>query len=75
MEDSENKDNLNFKKESFLKSIIGEEELLFSDKLIKINRYGLSQERNILITNKAIYNLKKKSNFIYYNKSIFLFII
>ena len=75
MEDSENKDHLNFKKESFLKSIIGEEELLFSDKLIKINRYGLSQERNILITNKAIYNLKKKSNFIYYNKSIFIFII
>jgi uncharacterized protein (UPF0216 family) len=75
MEDSENKDYLNFKKESVLKSIIGEEELLFSDKLIKINRYGLSQERNILITNKAIYNLKKKSNFIYYNKSIFLFII
>ena len=75
MEDSENKDHLNFKKESVLKSIIGEEELLFSDKLIKINRYGLSQERNILITNKAIYNLKKKSNFIYYNKSIFLFII
>ena len=71
MEDSENKDHLNFKKESVLKSIIGEEELLFSDKLIKINRYGLSQERNILITNKAIYNLKKKSNFIYYNKSIF----
>ena len=75
MEDSENKDYLNFKKESVLKSIIGEEELLFSDKLIKINRYGLSQERNILITNKAIYNLKKKSNFIYYNKSIFIFII
>ena len=75
MEDSENKDHLNFKKESVLKSIIGEEELLFSDKLIKINRYGLSQERNILITNKAIYNLKKKSNFIYYNKSIFIFII
>ena len=71
MEESENKDHLNFKKESVLKSIIGEEELLFSDKLIKINRYGLSQERNILITNKAIYNLKKKSNFIYYNKSIF----
>ena len=70
MEDTENKDHLNFKKESFLKSIIGEEELLFSDKLIKINRYGLSQERNILITNKAIYNLKKKSKFIYYNKSI-----
>ena len=62
MESSEKKDYLNFRKENTLPSIIGEEELLFSDKLIKINRYGLSQERNILITNKAIYNLKKKSN-------------
>ena len=70
MESSENKDYLNFRKENVLPSIIGEEDLLFSDKLIKINRYGLSQERNILITNKAIYNLKKKSKFIYYNKSI-----
>jgi hypothetical protein len=70
MEDSENKDHLNFGKESAIKSLIGDEELLLSDKLIKINRYGLSQERNILITNKAIYNLKKKSKFIYYNKSI-----
>ena len=67
MEDTENKDHLNFKKENALSSIIGDEELLFSDKLIKINRYGLSQERNILITNKAIYNLKKKSKFLYNN--------
>jgi hypothetical protein len=68
MEDSEDKDYLNFKNDSVLPSIIGEEELLLSDKLIKINRYGLSQERNILVTNKAIYNLKKKSKLIYYNK-------
>jgi uncharacterized protein (UPF0216 family) len=60
MEDTSDKDHLNFKKEKDIKSIIGDEKLLFSDKLIKINRYGLSQERNILITDKAIYNLKKK---------------
>ncbi len=70
MENSEGRDHLNFKNEKTIKSIIGDEELLFSDKLIKINRYGLSQERNILITNKAIYNLKKKSKIIYYNKYI-----
>ena len=40
---------------------IGDEALLFTDKINKINRYGLTQERNILITDKAIYNLKKKS--------------
>ena len=72
MENSEGRDYLNFKNEKTIKSIIGDEELLFSDKLIKINRYGLSQERNILITNKAIYNLKKKSKLIYYNKYILL---
>ena len=70
MEGSRNKDHLNLGKYNALKTLIGEEELLLSDKLIKINRYGLSQERNILITNKAIYNLKKKSKFIYYNKYI-----
>ena len=73
MESSENKDHLNFRKENVLPSIIGEEELLFSDKLIKINRYGLSQERNILITNKAIYNLKKKSNLYTIINSIILY--
>lgn len=34
--------------------------MLYSDKINKINKYGMNQERNILITNKAIYNLKKK---------------
>jgi hypothetical protein len=40
--------------------IIKDEVVILSDKVIKINRYNMSQERNILITNKAIYNLKKK---------------
>jgi uncharacterized protein (UPF0216 family) len=71
MESSEDKDHLNFRNEKHLKSIIGEEELLLSDKIIKINRYGLSQERNILITSNAIYNLKKKSNYILFIINIF----
>ena len=62
MASQESRDYLNFKNEKSLSSIIGDEELLFSDKVIKINRYSLSQERNIIITNKAIYNLKKKCN-------------
>ena len=60
MASKESRDYLNFKNEKGLRSIFGDEELLFSDKVIKINRYSLSQERNIIITNKAIYNLKKK---------------
>jgi hypothetical protein len=60
MVSEENRDYLNIKNEKDLSSIIGDEELLFSDKVIKINRDSVSQERNIIITNKAIYNLKKK---------------
>lgn len=70
---SGNKDYLHFKNESSLKKLIGDEELLFSDKIIKINRYGLSQERNIIITNKAIYNLKKKGNKNIFNKIIIIY--
>ena len=62
MASEESRDYLNLKNEKDLSSIIGDEELLFSDKVIKINRYSLSQERNIIITNKAIYNLKKIFN-------------
>jgi hypothetical protein len=62
MEDEADKDHLNFKNDSDILKIIKDEILLLSDKIIKVNRYGLYQERNILITNKSIYNLKKKSN-------------
>ena len=54
------KDYLNFANESDIKKIVKGETILFKDKIIKINRYGMSQERNILITNWGIYNLKKK---------------
>ncbi len=36
------------------------ETLLFTDKITKINRYGMNQERDIMLTNVGIYNLKKK---------------
>ena len=62
MEDEADKDHLNFKKDNDILKQIQDEILLLSDKIIKVNRYGLSQERNIVITNKSIYNLKKKSN-------------
>ena len=60
METFKIKDYLQFSEEKSLSKIIGNEKVLFTDKINKINRYGLSQERNIIITNKAIYNLKKK---------------
>ena len=62
MEDEENKDHLNYKNDNAILKQIKDEILLLSDKIIKINRFGMAQERNIVITNKSIYNLKKKSN-------------
>ena len=56
------RDYLNFGKEQSLSKIIKNEKLWFTDKINKINRYGLTQERNIIITENAIYNLKKKGN-------------
>ena len=60
-DDIASKDHLNFRNDKDIKKIIKNEVLLFSDKIIKVNHYGFSQERNILITDKSIYNLKKKS--------------
>jgi len=62
MEANSVRDYLNFGKEQSLSKIIKNEKLLFTDKINKINRYGLTQERNIIITENAIYNLKKKGN-------------
>ena len=50
-----------WKDRAMKKNIIREEIIQFSDKISKINKYGFKQERNILITDKAIYNLKKTS--------------
>ena len=53
-------DFLNFTKDYSIKNnITREEEIQFSDKVKKINKNGWKQDRNILITDKAIYNLKK----------------
>ena len=62
METSKVRDYLKFAGEKSLEKLIGNEKILFTDKITKINRYDLTQERNILITDQAIYNLKKKGN-------------
>ena len=55
-------DFLNLSQNHSVKSnITREEEIQFSDKINKINKYNWTQERNIIITNRAIYNLKKLS--------------
>ena len=59
------KDYLCFRRDPDIKSIIDNknEQLLFSDKVIKIIALGY-KERNIIVTNKAFYNLELKSKII-----------
>ena len=53
-------DFLNLSKNYSIKNnITREEEIQFSDKIMKINKYGMKQERVALITDNAFYNLKK----------------
>jgi len=37
----------------------GGEHVVYSCVVVKINRFGMKQERTLLLTNKALYNLKK----------------
>ena len=48
------------KDSDIVKSVTREEPILFSDKVTKKNHFGFNQERTLIITNKAVYNLKKK---------------
>ena len=55
-------DTLNYKNDSEIKAILSHEEIYYSGKIIKINPgiINRNQERNIIITDKAVYNLKEK---------------
>ena len=55
-------DHLNFEDNSSLKDLIGSENILFSDKIQKFHKglFKQNQQRNFLITDQAIYNLKGK---------------
>ena len=54
-------DSLNWAKDKEILPIIKDEKLYFSGMITKINHYGMSQERSIILTDKALYNMKKKS--------------
>ena len=44
-----------------LNAMDNDDKILLCKKVIKINRYGLSQERFLIVTEKNIYNFKKTS--------------
>jgi serine/threonine protein kinase len=53
-------DYLNYSKNSTINNnVTCGETIIFSDKIYKINKMGWKQQRNIVLTDKAIYNLKK----------------
>lgn len=54
-------DFLNFKDDKTIRKFLRDEILLFSSQVIKINRYGIEQKRDMVITNKAIYNISAKA--------------
>ena len=55
-------DNLNFVNDKEIKAMVGHETIYYSDKIIKVRQglFSSNQERVILITDQAIYNLKGK---------------
>ena len=63
-------DSLKFTQDSEIKKLIEGEKIYYADLINKINHYGRSQERTIMLTNKALYNMKKKTvkRKIFYNK-------
>ena len=54
-------DFLNFSKDLFIKkNITRDEEIQLSDNIIKIKKTGWKQNYNLLLTDKAMYNLRIK---------------
>lgn len=53
-------DFLNLNNDTSIRKFIRDEIVLFSDTIDKVNHYGIAQQRNLLVTNKGIYNLKGK---------------
>ena len=61
MEDLKVNDLLNWENDKEILAILNGEKLLFSDIITKVNHYGMAQERSIILTDKALYNMKKKT--------------
>ena len=54
-------DSLNWANDKEILPVIKGEKLYFSGMITKINHYNMAQERSIILTDKALYNMKKKS--------------
>lgn len=53
-------DSLNFINDKEILKIINKEKIYYADLVTKVNHFGMNQERAIMLTDKALYNMKKK---------------
>ena len=60
MENDDFYDALGWANDKDILKIIGTEKLYYSNKIQKINHYNISQERFLVLTNQALYNISKK---------------
>lgn len=57
------RDDLNFKNDAVIMGLLAQtpgELIVFSTKVIKYNKWGMKQERDLLLTTEKLYNIKKK---------------
>lgn len=52
---------LKYNKNKEIQEIIGNEMILYNNRLIKLNKYNISREIDLIVTKESIYVLKKKS--------------
>ena len=53
-------DKLNWAKDPEILKAIGKEILYYSNKIVKINHYNISQDRFLVLTDESLYNFQKK---------------
>ena len=54
-------DYLKYSDSNEIEDIIGNSTILYSDKVLKLNKYNISREVDFILTEDKVYILKKKS--------------
>ena len=61
MDDIKIIDSLRFTTDEDIKNITEGEKIYYADLITKINHFWINQERAIILTNKALYDMKKRT--------------
>ena len=54
-------DYLKYSESNEIDDIIGNSTILYSDKVLKLNKYNITREVDFILTEEKVYILKKKS--------------